>query len=543
MNSEDLQLEDLVSFSEGLLSLHGRRLILHDIHAMAQLRKDLIDSLGEEQSQRILTRFGYYWGEADAAALKRVMNWKSFEEWLKAGPRLQMLQGVAKIKLKSLELKPSAGLRMEIIWENSVEAEEHLIEFGPSPKAGCWIMLGYASGYATFCLGKPVYFIEESCRSRGDAHCRGIGMDCDSWGDRARSFERNFSAEDIQGKIEELTAALRKKTRELARERKRSRRMESTSLPGLAEFHSESYRQIFDISRRVSRFDSSILITGESGTGKEVVARFIHDRSPRRLKPFVAINCGALPENLLESELFGHKAGSFTGAVRDRDGLFEQAHGGTILLDEIGDISPALQVKLLRVLQEKQIRRVGENQLRKIDARVIAATNRELKTEIHEGRFREDLYYRLRIIEIHIPPLRERREDILPLVRYFIERLKNQLKIRRLKLHPDSIKFLESYLWPGNVRELENALEMAAIMSEDGWIRPEHLPSMVTRPEENPALFDMNAPGPLARIEREYILFVMNFHDGNRTQAAKTLGISTTTLWRKLKEFEELERR
>jgi DNA-binding NtrC family response regulator/predicted hydrocarbon binding protein len=539
MRAEDLRLEDLVSFSEGLVSLHGRRLIIHDVHAMAQLRKDLVDSLGENRARKILSRFGYYWGEADAAALKRIVVWESFEDWLEAGTRLHMLQGVARVKVKSLELGPGATLRMEIIWENSVEAEEHLIEFGPSPRAGCWIMLGYASGYATFCLGKPVYFVEETCRARGDRRCRIVGMDYESWGNKARSLEQVFQAEDIQGKIEELTTALRKKTLELARERKRARQGGPPAVRGLAEVRSRSYNSIFDIGLRVARFDSSVLITGESGVGKEIVARYIHENSPRRKKQFIAINCGALPETLLESELFGHKAGSFTGAIRDRAGLLEQAQGGTVLLDEIGDISPAMQVKLLRVLQEKQIRRVGENQMRKIDVRVIAATNKQLHEEIKAGRFRDDLYYRLRIVEIHIPPLRERVEDILPLARFFIEKLKSRLKLPRLKLHPNCIKSLESYPWPGNVRELENALEMAAIISEDGWIHPEHLPSMIAQPGQGPAAFDAGAPRSLAEVEKEYILSALEALQGNRTRAAKMLGISSTTLWRKLKEYEK----
>ncbi len=539
MRPEDIKLDEMVSFSEGLVSLHGRRLILHDIHAMAQLRKDLVDALGVTQSRRILSRFGYFWGEADAAAIRRVFNWNDLEQWLKAGPRMQELHGAARVELKKLEIGEEGRLHMEIVWHNSAEAEEQLLELGPSSDAGCWILQGYVSGYSTFCLGKPVYFTEPVCRGRGESICRTVGKDATSWGDRAEEFARNFEVDDIQGKIEDLTTSLRKKTLELARERKRLRRARPFDIVGMHESRSRRFQQVLDLARRVAPFDSSVLITGESGVGKEVIARFIHKNSPRRHRPFVAIDCGALPESLLESELFGHKAGSFTGAIRDRPGLFEQAPGGTTLLDEIGEVAPALQVKLLRVLQDKTIRRVGENHTRDIDCRIIAATNRDLREEIRTNRFREDLFYRLRVIEIQIPSLRERPEDILPLARFLTERLIDRLKLSRLVIHPTSVRVLEGHGWPGNVRELENALERAAILSDDGWIRPEHLPLGEERPGTHVLTEAIGARRSLAALERGYALEVLQSVAGNRSQAARILGISTTTLWRKLKSWGE----
>ena len=280
-----------------------------------------------------------------------------------------------------------------------------------------------------------------------------------------------------------------------------------------------------------------MLITGESGVGKEVVARFIHEHSPRSRKPFVAINCGALPETLLESELFGHKAGSFTGAIRDRAGLFEQAVGGTLLLDEIGDVTPALQITLLRVLQDKTIRRVGDDQFRNVDVRIIAATNRKLDQEVRDERFRDDLFYRLRVVEIHLPPLRERVVDILPLARFFIERLRKRFSLRRLAIEPACLRFLETYPWPGNVRELENALERAAVMTDDGWIRVEHLPPNMVEDDVFAGGSATSLTRTLAETERDYVLAVLKTADGNKTRAAKILGIGNTTLWRKLKEW------
>jgi DNA-binding NtrC family response regulator/predicted hydrocarbon binding protein len=538
MRAEDLRLEELVTFSEGLVSLHGRRLILHAIHAMAQFRKDLIDTLGANQARRILTRFGYFWGQADAAAMKRVFRWEDTTEWLKAGPRLHSLQGAARAEVTSLEVGEPKRLRMELTWRDGAEAEEHIFELGQSSDMACWIHTGYASGYASFCLGVPVYFVEQSCRARGDSVCTALGMDRESWGEEAEAIGQYFEAEDIQGKIRELTAELQKRTLELARQRKRLKRVERVVVPGLAEIRSKSFQEIIDLGLRVAHFDSSLLITGESGVGKEVVARFIHEKSHRSDGPFVAVNCSALPETLLEAELFGHRKGAFTDASRDRAGLFEEAKGGTLLLDEIGDIPPSIQVKLLRVLQERKIRRLGENTLRPVDVRVIAATHRRLEEEVRGERFREDLFYRLRVVEIEIPPLRERPEDIVPLARFFTERLADRLRLPRLSLDASCLEILQAYPWPGNVRELENALERAAVVSESGRIMPEHLPPGLREKGRQPMRMAASAGHTLAELEQEYILTVLEETEGNRTKAAEILGISPTTLWRKLKAWE-----
>jgi transcriptional regulator with PAS, ATPase and Fis domain len=280
-----------------------------------------------------------------------------------------------------------------------------------------------------------------------------------------------------------------------------------------------------------------VLIVGETGAGKEVLARYIHHNSTRSQGKFVAINCASLPETLLESELFGHKAGSFTGAVRDRIGLFEEANNGTIFLDEIGDISPAMQTRLLRVLQEHEVVRVGENLPRKITSRVISATHRDLAKEVAEGRFREDLYYRIRIIEIDVPPLRDRVDDILPLARFFIGKLSKKLKITGLRLDATCVEYLLSYPWPGNVRELENILERAAILAGDGVIRPEHLPFSMTQGSGAAERARMDPLSvTLSELELSHIREVLRLCGGNKAKAAKALGISAATMWRKLKE-------
>lgn len=303
----------------------------------------------------------------------------------------------------------------------------------------------------------------------------------------------------------------------------------------LAAVPSEAFQHTLEMAGKVARFDTSVLITGETGVGKEVIARHIHETSSRSCFSMLSVNCGALPETLLESELFGHRAGSFTGAIRDRTGLFEQAARGTILLDEIGDISLSTQVKLLRVLQEREILRIGENIPRKVDTRVIAATNRNLDEAVSQGRFREDLLYRLRVIEIVVPPLRERSQDILPLTDYLAGKLMAKLGIDHLHLDDSCLDYLKNYHWPGNVRELENTIERAAVLSGSGEIKPEHLPPQLLAPRKYSQSSDSMPLRSLREIEMDHIRTVLRATEGHRARAAKILGISQATLWRKLK--------
>lgn len=307
--------------------------------------------------------------------------------------------------------------------------------------------------------------------------------------------------------------------------------------PFMARVRSRAFKDILEIARRAARFDTSVLLSGETGVGKEIIARYMHSVSRRRGGPLITINCGALPETLLESELFGHKAGSFTGAVQDRVGLFEQAARGTVFLDEIGDISLNIQVKLLRVLQEREITRIGENIPRRVDIRIIAATNCDLDEAVKSRKFREDLLYRLRVIEIEVPPLRERPEDIPFLIGHITDRLSENMNLSDLEIEPECIQYLTQYHWPGNVRELQNVIERAAVLSTDGRVRPEHLP----RPLRNPNLYVTDKKTSqlrtLSEMELDYIKKVLQSTNDNRTRAAKILGIGQATLWRKLKNI------
>ncbi|MBI4735240.1 MAG: sigma-54-dependent Fis family transcriptional regulator [candidate division NC10 bacterium] len=294
---------------------------------------------------------------------------------------------------------------------------------------------------------------------------------------------------------------------------------------------SPQMQQILEMLGRVAPTETTVLILGESGTGKELIARAIHGSSPRAQGSFVAVNCAAIPENLLESELFGHVKGAFTGAIRDRVGKFEAAEGGTIFLDEIGEMRPDLQVKILRVLEERTLERVGDNTLIRVDVRVLAATNKDLTKAIQAGEFREDLYYRLNVVPLSIPPLRERREDIRPLAQHFLQRLGAP---PRLTIAPDAFKALETYDWPGNVRELENALERAMIFHRGDVITLADLPETIRAPRaKEAAALPVSLPEAglsLEEVEKELILRALQKHDWNQSRAARYLGITRHTL-------------
>jgi two-component system response regulator HydG len=289
----------------------------------------------------------------------------------------------------------------------------------------------------------------------------------------------------------------------------------------------------------VAPTESTVLIQGESGTGKEVIARYIHELSERSEGPFFSINCGALPESLLESELFGHVKGAFTGAVRDKQGLFAAARGGTFFLDEIGEMQPSTQVKLLRVLQEREALPVGGTQPIPVDVRVVAATNKELEEEIRRGNFRSDLYYRLNVISLMLPPLRERREDIPLLAEAFLARIAKERSEPVRRLSRDALDTVMLYDWPGNVRELENALEHAVILSPEGEIECAALPERVTTRRPQPLVAERTPETPtLDAIERAYILWVLGNEGGNKSRAAQVLGIDPSTLYRKLSRYD-----
>jgi transcriptional regulator with GAF, ATPase, and Fis domain len=317
---------------------------------------------------------------------------------------------------------------------------------------------------------------------------------------------------------------------------------------------SPALQEVFKILAKVAPTDATVLVTGESGTGKELLVRALHKNSPREDKPFVPINCGAIPKELLESELFGHEKGAFTHAIRSRAGRFELANGGTIFLDEIGEMDLSLQVKILRVIQEKEFERVGGTKTQKVDVRIVAATNRDLEKEVAKGTFREDLFYRLNVIPINLPPLRERGEDILILAEYFLEKFCAQKGRKNMSISPAAQELLLNYEWPGNVRELENFMERMTILCENTEIQPEDLPEKILKntelkPKQKPASSSFSWPTIkdmqsnkmdlkdfLERIEENLLIEALKQAQGVKNKAAEILGIKRTTLIEKLKK-------
>ena len=424
------------------------------------------------------------------------------------------------------------------IWHESFEADQHVLHHGTSNEPVCWLLTGFATGYSSCAHGKDldVVFVELKCRGRGDASCHLVAKTRAEWGAEIEpnlAFYRDLCLDHA---LDEATKAL--KSTELKLRKRRAELRDAVGsddeINGIV-VKSPAMKKAVDLGLRIAKVDATVLIAGESGAGKERIARLIHDESTRAAKAFIAVNCGALSETLLESELFGHAKGSFTGASSDRAGLFEAANGGTIFLDEIGEVSPAMQVKLLRVLQERELTRVGESKARKIDVRVVAATNRDLAKEVESGRFRKDLFYRLRVVEIRVPSLRERKDDVLPLARIFLADASQRMVRKVSGLTPSAADQLLRYEWPGNVRELENAIERAVALTETARVDAGDLPE-----EIRVALPTTFAPGnirSLADLEREYILAVLAQNEGNQTRTAKQLEIGESTLYRKLKTY------
>lgn len=530
MKASDLDLRRILSFSPkgGIIQFMGHRALIIDAVAMGLLRKELIENIGSLAARNILTRMGYAHGWSTADNLYR-----EYPELLKdprCGPTLHKLQGVVNIVKCEWTYEPSFHMHAE--WESSYESEQHLLHLGLSSEPTCWTLTGYVSGYCSRMLGEEAYCIETKCCSKGDAVCAAETRTREHWGELITPHLPFFHAETIDSVLHEVTSKLAESERRM--KAAPAIAGEETTICGLLAT-SNAMRKTVELAKRVARVESSVVITGESGVGKERIARLIHSESPRALRAFVAVNCSAVTETLLESEFFGHVKGAFTGANRDRIGLFEAANGGSLFLDEVGELSAGMQAKLLRVLQEKEIRRVGESISRPVDVRIIAATNQDLAREVAAGRFREDLYYRLCIFEIPIPPLRERPEDIFSLARCFLDKAALKLKKEIIGFSPEVIDLLTQYEWPGNVRQLENSIEHAVVLCHGKRIGLDDLPRAILLREGGTE--KSRSIRRLDDVEQEQILSAVALLDGNKVEAAKQLGISLSSLYQKLKQY------
>lgn len=452
---------------EGRIWLDDQRMLLIHTSAMGVLRRELIESLGIDRARGLLTRMGYHSGAHDAALARKVRPSASFMEMFVVGPQLHMLEGIVAVEPVRLEMDIERGAYYgEFIWRGSSEDEEHVRIYGIGAEPVCWMQIGYASGYTSVFMGRPILFREVDCRALGQPHCRIIGKPVEEWGEEGKSDLRFLTAESFTKGLSASIAVSH------ADPRKPPTAFDDDDMVGA----STGFNAVCHMVKRVAPSNASVLFLGESGVGKEIFARTLHRVSNRSNGPFVAINCAAIPEALVESELFGVEKGAFTGALQSRQGRFERAEGGTLFLDEIGILSITAQGKLLRVLQESEIERVGDTQVRKVDVRVVAATNLDLRDEVKAGRFREDLFFRLNVFPIRVPSLRERPEDIPVLMNHFLRKFAQRHGRNVTGFTGRLIDAMLSYDWPGNIRELENMIERGVILGpENGAIDIGHV--------------------------------------------------------------------
>ncbi len=535
----------------GEIWLHEHRMLLVHAEAQASLRKELIDTLGMERAQGLLTRMGYASGVRDAELARSRAESADDVEAFMTGPRLHTLEGIVRVTPIKLELDRAKGqFYGEFLWENSWEGQSHRRYFGIHSEPVCWTQIGYACGYTSAFMGRTILYKEVECSGAGHANCRIVGKPVEEWED-ADQHMRFFTPESIAEQLIDLQTQVG---------HLRSTISEKEKLPADMVGNSPGFRAAYELLRQAAASQITVLLLGETGVGKELFARALHDMGPRRNEAFVAINCAAIPHELVESELFGVEKGAYTGALVSRPGRFERANGGTLFLDEIGDLPLSAQAKLLRVLQEGELERIGDQKTRKINVRLVAATNGNLRQLVKEGRFRSDLYYRLNAYQIDIPPLRERKEDISMLAKRFLEKF-SAIHGKKLRGFTDKAKrALLTYPWPGNIRELQNMIERGVILAPSGTrIEVNHL---FTACGDEPAReFGLDHNGDLGvhpweagkslceavfngiltleQVEAMLLETAVDKARGNLSSAARMLGLTRPQLAYRLKRLHE----
>lgn len=451
-------LTSLIHFqsTKGKIWLGEQRMLLLQVSAMANFRREMVSTLGIERAKGFFLRMGFQSGLKDAElAWKLRPNASEYDMFL-AGPQLHSLKGLVKARPTEVDIDKECGrFYVEMEWIDSFEVEICQTELGLMQDPVCWTLLGYACAYSSAFMGREIIFKEVSCRGCGGDKCRVIGKPAEEWDDVA-SFKQYFKNDPIIEELYELQSQLVSLRTNLDKQ--------EGQYYGIGQ--TPAYQTVRNMMDKAAQGKVSVLLLGETGVGKEVIARSVHLRSKRAAEPFVAVNCAAIPPDLIESELFGVEKGAFTGATQSRMGRFERADKGTIFLDEVIELSPRAQASLLRVLQEGELERVGDNRTRKIDVRVIAATHEDLAEAVKAGRFRADLYYRLNVFPVAIPALRERREDIPLLVEHFLQRFHQEYGKRTLGLSDKALEACLHYSWPGNIRELENVIERGIILTD-----------------------------------------------------------------------------
>jgi DNA-binding NtrC family response regulator/predicted hydrocarbon binding protein len=545
MNREDLHVFGLVEFrpDEGAIFFQNRRLVLLSTSTFGRWQRYLASKVGEEEARRAVIRSGYHEGfHQSACASQRFGQHQGYV----VAPRLAEVLGFSMVEVHSVSEDPLA-FKIDLSFYNSVEAEQHVFLAGASKTPVCWYQMGFASGYSSGERGMEIYFKELECVACGQSHCSAVGRDAASWGAELPKLREDFGFASFAD-VEAYWAERRQRAAALLKHRERifsgigshesaaDLELRKRTVRSIEENHfivrEPAMMEILDQAVCVARLNSPVLVQGETGTGKEFVVNLIHQQSARALRELVSVNCAALTESLLESELFGHTKGAFTGAVTDKAGLFELAADGTLFLDEVGEMPLGLQAKLLRAIENGEIRRVGSNKTIKVNPRFLAATNRDLHALIAEGKFRQDLYFRLNSFVIQLPPLRERKTSIPPLVQQFLQEVTSKFEKKVTSISPEAMACLMAYSWPGNVRELKHAIEHAIVVAAGQTIELRDLPPEIRSGNSHKEEEDV-----LRGCERQAIAQVLAEHHGDRTATAHALNISMSTLWRKMKRY------
>jgi DNA-binding NtrC family response regulator/predicted hydrocarbon binding protein len=531
----------------GRIWLDDQRMMLMHVSSLGALRQELIESLSHETARGLLTRIGYQAGARDAAMAKKLRSANGAYDHFLAGPQLVSLEGIVHCEPLALEIDVASGHYYgDFALIDCAEAEAHVANYGIGEEPSCWMLTGYACGYTSTFMGRPILWREVECRAMGNDRCRVIGQPVEAWGAEARDELRFLQIGDFV----DWAPGPR-----CARKPAAGPRPGENNDFGMVGI-STGFNKVCHLVKKAAPTEATVLFLGESGVGKEIFAHNLHRLSRRAKGPCIAVNCAAIPESLIESELFGVEKGGYTGATASRPGRFERAHGGTLFLDEIGTLSFTAQGKLLRALQQGEIERVGDTRVRKIDVRVVAATNVNLRDAVRAGTFREDLFFRLNVFPILVPPLRERRDDIPLLMNWFMQRasLKHGKGISGFQER--AVDALINYDWPGNVREMENLIERAVILANEGAaLDISHLfttgedfdvPTFLV--QKNGALesrtehIDMTAADgalpALADTEARLLRRALSEAKGNLAMAARMLSISRPTLAYRLRKHK-----
>ncbi|HYQ39496.1 MAG TPA: sigma-54-dependent Fis family transcriptional regulator [Pseudomonas sp.] len=546
---QDLSSQIRFLSQEGKIWLGEQRMLLMQLSALANFRRELIDLLGVERAKGFFLRMGYQSGLKDAELARKLRPDSSELDIFLAGPQLHMLKGMLRSRPIEVDIDVEKGrFYAEIDWLDSFEVEICQTELGLMDQPVCWTLLGYACSYTSAFMGREIIFKEISCRGRGDDKCRVIGKTAEEWADAAE-FKAYFKNDAVIEELYELQSQVTSLRSRLHKQ--------DGQYYGIGQ--SPAYQRICQTIDKAARGKVSVLLLGETGVGKEVIARSVHLRSARAEQPFVAVNCAAIPPDLIEAELFGVEKGAYTGASQSRAGRFERANGGTIFLDEVIELTPRAQATLLRVLQEGELERVGGQQTRKIDVRVIAATNEDLAQAVQAGRFRADLFYRLNVFPVQIPPLRERREDIPLLADHFLTKFHAEYAKKTLGLSDRALEACVHYAWPGNIRELENVIERGVILTESNdsisvealfpglvlegeshGIRLSSAGELVQRPTATPSHWMqqiLEGGLTLEHVEATLIREAMQRSHGKVSRAARLLGLTRPALAYRLKKL------